>query len=243
MNGEACCRLSGIRKQHDASFTLTVADLEIATGEVLCLLGPTGAGKSTLLRLLAALEHPSAGELEIFGHGLDRESLPLSLQRRIAMVFQRPQLLSANVRANVKYGLDLRGNSAGSADRVDVMLRQLNLRSLADQAATKLSGGQTQLVALARALIVEPDLLLLDEPTSQLDPTHVALVEEIVSRDARHKRTVVWATHNLFQARRVADRVAFLLNGELIEVKSTEEFFESPDDPRTIAFVEGKMIY
>jgi tungstate transport system ATP-binding protein len=244
MNGEVCCRLNGVRKRHDASFMLEVEDLQIATGEMLCLLGPTGAGKSTLLRLLSALEQSSVGEVKIFDHRLDQGPLPLSRQRKIAMVFQRPQLLSGTVRANIEYGLRVRGERADLADRVDAVLRRLNLQPLADQAATKLSGGQAQLVALARALVVEPELLLLDEPTSQLDPAHVALVEQAVADERKSpERTIVWATHNLFQARRISERVAFLLNGELIEVSASDNFFESPSDPRTAEFVEGKMIY
>ncbi|NOX52856.1 MAG: phosphate ABC transporter ATP-binding protein, partial [Planctomycetes bacterium] len=101
-----------------------------------------------------------------------------------------------------------------------------------------------QLVALARALVLEPDLLLLDEPTANLDPAHVALVEEAIAEDhQRRGTTVVWATHNLFQARRVAERVGLLLNGQLIEVASTQTFFDAPSDPRTADFVQGKMVY
>jgi tungstate transport system ATP-binding protein len=107
-----------------------------------------------------------------------------------------------------------------------------------------LSGGQTQLVALARALAVEPDVLLLDEPTAHLDPARVALVEEAVGDfQRRGQATVVWATHNLFQARRVAHRVTLLLDGRVVEVAPTQTFFEAPSDPRTAAFVRGKMIY
>ena len=101
-----------------------------------------------------------------------------------------------------------------------------------------------QLVALARALVVKPDLLILDEPTSNLDPAHVALVEDTIrSTNMTRELTIVWATHNLFQDRRVADRVALLWDGRLIEVAATEQFFENPSNSRTVDFVQGKMIY
>src|SRR5262249_18449655 len=123
-------------------------------------------------------------------------------------------------------------------------LCRLGLDGLAARAARTLSGGEAQLVALARALVLEAEVLLLDEPTAHLDPARVALVEQVL-REERSGRggTLVWATHNLFQARRVADRVALLLDGRLVELAPVSEFFDSPRDPRTAAFVRGEMVY
>ena len=220
-----------------------VERLEVLPGEVLCLVGPTGAGKSTLLRLLAGLEPPTRGVLQFGEHRFDGAGFPLTVQRRITMVFQRPLLLTGTVQANVEYGLRLRGVRRPSAG-AQAMLGRLGLTDLAPQDAHTLSGGQTQLVALARALAVEPGVLLLDEPTAHLDPARVALVEEVVGEFQRQRQaTVVWATHHLFQARRVAQRVALLLDGRLVEVAPTQTFFEAPADPRTADFVQGKMIY
>jgi tungstate transport system ATP-binding protein len=205
--------------------------------------GPTGAGKSTLLRLLAGLEPPTSGVLRFGDHRLDGQALPLAVQRRTTMLFQRPLLLAGTVQANVEYGLRLRGVGRPSARAQDVLGR-LGLTDLARQHSHTLSGGQTQLVALARALAVEPDVLLLDEPTAHLDPARVALVEEVLGAYPRQRKaTLVWATHHLFQARRVAHRVALLLEGRLVEVAPTQNFFEAPSDPRTAAFVQGKMVY
>jgi tungstate transport system ATP-binding protein len=235
--------LEGLRHGYSGPDVLCLDRLEVLAGEVLCLVGPTGAGKSTLLRLLAGLERPAAGLLRFGDHRLDEQELPLAQRRRITLVFQRPLLLSGTVQDNVEYGLHLRGE-AHRAVRVREVLDRLRLRPLARRPAQTLSGGETQLVALARALVLEPDVLLLDEPTAHLDPARVALVEDIVSDSHRRRRdTVVWATHNLFQARRVADRVAFLLDGRLIEAAPAEEFFTAPRDPRTAAFVRGEMIY
>jgi tungstate transport system ATP-binding protein len=235
--------LEAVTKSYGGQPVLHVDRLEIAAGEVLCLVGPTGAGKSTLLRLLAGLEAPTAGMLRLGEHLLNGNRLPLEVQRRLTLVFQRPLVLAGSVRANVAYGLRLRGRSR-DAEGVRAAVDLLGLSPLAERVARTLSGGEMQMVALARALVIEPDVLLLDEPTNNLDPARVALVEQAVVADHRRRATTtVWATHNLFQARRVATRVALLLNGRLVEVAPTEKFFDEPDDPRTAAFVRGEMIY
>jgi tungstate transport system ATP-binding protein len=214
--------------------------LQIAPGELLVLLGPTGAGKSTLLRLLAAVERPTGGSLRLGRCRLDEGEPPLDVRRRLAMVFQRPLMLTGSVRTNVEYGLRLRGSHRSGSEE---LLERLGLTALADRAAHTLSGGECQLVALARALAPKPDVLLLDEPTAHLDPARVALVEGLVADYRRRGPTVVWATHNLFQARRLAGRVALLLDGRLVEVAASEDFFTNPKDPRAAAFVRGEMIY
>jgi tungstate transport system ATP-binding protein len=234
-------RLDNLVRRQGDGFVLGIPQLEIRPGEVIGLLGPTGAGKTTLLRLLSGLESPHEGEIRFRAQPLNGGT-PLILRRQIAMIPQRPLLLGGSVRRNVEYGLRLRG--AVDASRVEKMLADLELRPIAAQNAQTLSGGQTQLVALARALVIEPDVLLLDEPTANLDPAHVALVEQAIGRFRQEKRaTIIWATHNLFQARRVADRVALLLAGQLIELAATHDFFERPADPRAAAFVEGRMIW
>lgn len=233
--------LADIRKRNGDSFTLEVEQLEVRGGETLCLVGPTGAGKSTLLRLLSLLELPTTGRISFAGDS--PASWPLSTRRKIASVAQRPAMLNDTVRHNVEFGLRMRG-ATDSRPRVERILKLLRIESLADQNALSLSGGQVQLVALARALVIEPEVLLLDEPTANLDPAHVALVEAVVEEQrTRTGTTVVWVTHNLYQAKRLGTQMALLWDGKLIEVADTATFFDQPKEPTTALFVQGKLVY
>lgn len=236
--------LSNVTKRYGTRPVLAIDELEIRSGEALAVVGPSGAGKSTLLRLLNFLEPVTAGEIRFAGRPvIGGEDAPLAVLRRITTVFQRPVLLKRTVAANVAFGLQLRGRRP-VAEAVDQMLAEVGLSHLAAEAARSLSGGEAQRVALARALVLQPDVLLLDEPTANLDPANVALLEGIVTRMSQAQgTTVVFVTHNPFQARRMGDRVALLLDGRLVEVAETETFFENPQDERTAAFVRGEMIY
>jgi tungstate transport system ATP-binding protein len=159
------------------------------------------------------------------------------------MVFQRPVLLSRSVRANVAYGLRLRGERDGRA-RIDAALERVGLSALADAQPRTLSGGEMQRVALARALVLEPRALLLDEPTANLDPANVRLIEHLVrEQHDMFGTTIILVTHNIFQARRLATRVGLMLDGELIEVAPADDFFNTPQDPRTISFLSGDFVY
>jgi tungstate transport system ATP-binding protein len=243
MSAASLYSLNQVTRSYAGREVLRIERLEVLAGDVLCLVGPNGAGKSTLLRLLAGLEPPTTGQLRFGEHALDGRGLPLEAQRDITLVFQRPLLLRGTVRTNVQYGLRLRGRG-GDRGRVEAVLDRLGLGALASRSAQALSGGEAQLVALARALVLETQVLLLDEPTAHLAPARVALVEEVVASAHRQRgTTVVWATHNLFQARRVARTVAFLLDGRLVEMAPVEELFNAPKDPRTAAFVRGEMVY
>jgi tungstate transport system ATP-binding protein len=234
--------LDNIRQRYDDRQVLAIDRLAIQRGEVLAIVGPSGAGKSTLLRLLNFLEPPSSGTIT-FGAQPIVHPVPLALRRRVTTVFQKPALLNRTVVANIAYGLALRRQKL-SREAESEWLARLGLAPLAHQRATRLSGGEAQRVALARALVMRPDVLLLDEPTANLDPYNVGLIESIVvEENAANSTTVVWVTHNIFQARRLADRTALLLGGELIEVAPKEAFFEGPADPRTAAFLRGELVY
>jgi tungstate transport system ATP-binding protein len=235
--------LKEVQKVYDGRCVLDVAHLEVRRGEVLAVVGPSGAGKSTLLRLLNFLEPPDGGTLIFQGHRIGRGPVPLHLRRQVTTVFQRPVLLSASVAANVAYGLRLRGMRDGRQE-VRRVLERMGLADLARAPARSLSGGEAQRVALARALILRPTALLLDEPTANLDPYNVGLIEETVREmNRREGTTVVLVTHNIFQARRMAHRVVLLLGGRVVEETDVHAFFEAPRDPRTAAFVRGEMVY
>jgi tungstate transport system ATP-binding protein len=163
----------------------------------------------------------------------------------VTTVFQHPVLLNRTVAANVGFGLKLRGKDNKFIDEAVIdVLGQVGLERLANAPAQTLSGGERQRVALARALVIKPKVLLLDEPTANLDPYNIKLIEQIVAETNREQGvTVVLVTHNIFQARRLAHRTALLLDGQLVEIADNDTFFDHPSDPRTAAFVKGDMIY
>jgi tungstate transport system ATP-binding protein len=240
-SNEVVYQLRDLRKEYAGRTVTDVERLDILRGEVLALVGPSGAGKSTLLRLLNFLEHPTAGRIMYQGQAING-SAPLAVRRQVTTVFQRPMLLKASVHANVTYGLRLRGQRVDG--QVHDILVRVGLEQLARSYAHKLSGGEMQRVALARALVIDPAVLLLDEPTANLDPYNIGLIEDIVRQHNRERgTTVVLVTHNVFQARRLADRVGLMLSGRLVEVADTPTFFDAPSDPRTAAFVRGDMVY
>ena len=217
---------------------LDFSALDIEQGEVLALVGPSGSGKSTLLRLLQFLETPTHGTLTFAGNPIiDRAEL--DIRRQVGTVFQTPALLNRTVYDNVAYGLQLRGQR-NVQQAVKDALHRVGLQPLAQVNARTLSGGEAQRVALARALVLNPQALLLDEPTANLDPYNVGLIEEIIRT---HANTIVLVTHNTFQAKRLADRVGLLLNGKLVELATVDRFFNHPSDPRTQAFLNGEMVY
>ncbi len=237
-------RLDHVVKSYGGRQVLHVDSLDIHWGEVFGIVGPSGSGKSTLLRLLDFLEPPTAGQIHFQNYSVNGAgSVPLAIRRQVTTVFQRPVLLNATVHGNVAYGIKIRGEK-GAESKVEEVLARVGLTEFAKVPARTLSGGEAQRVALARAMVIEPQVLLLDEPTANLDPYNVGLIEGIVADLNRRKdMTIVLVTHNVFQAKRLAHRVALLLEGRIIEVAPAERFFSSPSDPRTLAFVRGEMVY
>lgn len=211
-------------------------DLTLAGSAVTVLLGPNGAGKSVLLRLLHGLLKPTRGTI-LWGS----EPPSDALRARQALVFQRPVLLRRSVAANIRFALKLRPFS-DRARRLERALDLAGLADLADRPARVLSGGEQQRLALARALILDPEVLLLDEPTASLDPASVQAIEELIRTARRSGITVILVTHELAQARRMADQVVFLHRGRITEVTSAARFFDNPISKEAQAYVEGRIL-
>ncbi len=235
----------GVTKIYDNE-VLSVDKLTLNRGCIYGVIGPSGGGKSTLLRIINLLTPPSNGELIFLGKPVPQNGQELlKVQRKMALVFQKTFLFRDSVYNNVAYGLKARGYSrAEIEERVTTLLDQIGMKDLTHRRADTLSGGEAQRVAIARAVAFEPELLLLDEPTANLDPGNIELIEEMITGLARTKSiTVVMVTHNVFQARRISDQVIFINQGKIVEMGSVEKIFTTPDHEITRQFVEGKMIY
>lgn len=214
----------------DVSFSLD------ANGRTV-ILGPNGAGKSLLLRIMHGLVAPSAGRISWQGPGAD------DAQAAQAMVFQRPVLLRRSAAANIAFVLKLKG--APKASRANLVLETLaaaGLSHLAGRPARVLSGGEQQRLALARAWAMRPQLLFLDEPTASLDPAATRSVEDMIASIAKQGVKIVMTTHDLGQARRLADEVMFLHQGRLLEKTEATSFFAKPASPEAAAFLKGDLL-
>jgi phosphate transport system ATP-binding protein len=229
---------------HDVSLT-------VAPRSVMAAIGPSGCGKSTFLRCLNRMHElvPGAraeGTLLIDGQDLlGRDVDPVNLRRRVGMVFQRPNPFpTMSIRDNVAAGLKLNGIPGNHAEIVERTLRQSALwdevKDRLDASALSLSGGQQQRLCIARALAVEPEVLLMDEPASALDPIATAKIEDLI-HELKERYTIVIVTHNMQQAGRVSDQTAFFYMGDLVEVGPTEKIFTNPSEKRTEDYVTGKF--
>lgn len=219
---------------------------EVSPGEIFGIVGPSGAGKTTILRLLDLLEVPDAGRIRFDGRPLTPVGADgLDQRRRMAMIMQNPTTFRASVFENVAYGLWLRDVAEEEIrGRVYAALDFVGLVGRAAEPASRLSGGEQQRVAFARAAVLRPEILFLDEFTANLDPANVRLLEQATRRYRDDTRaSVVIVTHNLFQARRLADRVALLIDGRFVEVATTADFFERAARGETRAFLSGEMAY
>lgn len=234
--------ITDLTHRYDMREILNISSVSFPPGQFTAIVGPSGAGKSTLLRLLNFLERPDAGRLSLDGQPLPVDP-PIDVRRRVTTVFQRPILLRRSVLANLAYGLRLRGRAV-SRRSLESRLDEIGLAGRGEELAVKLSAGEMQRVALARAMILEPDILLLDEPTANLDPANVALIEKLITADQEKRQTtVVMVTHNLFQARRLADFLLVLINGRISDIGPAEELFERPTNPESAAFLKGELVF
>jgi tungstate transport system ATP-binding protein len=239
MRGDVLLTVESLRVEANGQVLLSVPSLEITQGEVVVLIGPNGAGKSTLLQTLACLREPTAGTLRFAGQTIHLHDPPLALRRRLAVVFQEPLLFDSTVAENVASGLKLRGVAKTVLhQRVAVWLERLGIAHLAGRQARTLSGGEAQRTSLARAFVLEPDLLLLDEPFSALDPVTRETLTETFHRLQRQTRvTTLFVTHDRLEALRLGDRVAVMDHGEILQLSTTEEVFSQPVNETVASFV------
>lgn len=224
-----------LQKSYDGRKVLDIEKGSIKSGSRTAIIGPNGAGKSTLLKILAGLESADSGSLSYDGSA----EFP---QMDATMVFQKPYLISTTVEKNIAYPMKLRGFSDDEIEkRVTELTEELGLTSFRKQKAWKLSGGETQKVALARALSFKPKLLLLDEPTANVDPYTTAEIEKMLIKASEYS-TIVLITHNLAQAKRVCNEAMMMHEGKVIEFGLCEEVLLRPSSTETRRFVEGELL-
>lgn len=236
--------IKNLSKNYENKPILEDINLSIEKGTIMGIIGPTGCGKTTLLRIIDLLERPSSGKI-IFD-GLDTSKSKkdkMEIRRRIGMVFQNPVVFNGTVFDNIHYGLNIRGqNKESSRHKILELLKSLGLEGYEDRDASTLSGGETQRISLARALVTQPDILLLDEPTANLDPVSTEKIESIIE-DLRKKRhtTMIIATHNLMQGQRLSDEIA-ILNKKIHQIGKPEEVFTRPKNNFVADFVGMKNV-
>ena len=224
--------------------------LTIPKNRVVAFIGPSGCGKSTLLRCFNRMNEliPAArvtGQVLYHGTNLYAPSVdPVEVRRRIGMVFQKPNPFPKSIYDNVAFGLRVNGYQGDIGEKVEWSLRNAALweevKDRLDESALDLSGGQQQRLCIARALAVEPEILLMDEPASALDPIATGRIEDLIA-DLKEQYTIVIVTHNMQQAARVSDFTAFLYMGELIEYGDTDRLFTNPREPRTEQYITGRF--
>jgi len=212
-------RIHNLVKSYGRGFTLTVQRMEVERGTVTAILGSNGSGKSTLLTVIAGINAADRGTISMGGMAIGASSpAPFAWRRAVTMVAQKPYLFRGTVAHNIGYGLYLRGvPRAQREQRISDMLRKIGLEEFARRDARELSGGEAQMVALARALTLDPGILLLDEPTAHVDRDNAARLEQVISTlRAQRELSLLMATHDLAQANRVADRVVSLIDGKVV---------------------------
>ncbi len=219
--------LRKVTKEYGSITALDSVDLRVESGEALVLVGPNGSGKTTLLRIIAGIETPTQGEVYFKGTKADSDFGRLT--KSATMVFQKTIMFSGTVRDNIVYGLKLKGQSKNQITAaVKKALETVKLEGFEKRSAKRLSGGEQQRVAIARALALDTQILLLDEPTANIDPRNASIIENVLQSISRQKKTIIIATQNMAQAQNLADRVAVLSRGRIDKIGRFREVFSSP---------------
>jgi tungstate transport system ATP-binding protein len=239
-------KLFNVSKHYGQREVLHIDELEINGGKIYCILGPNGAGKTTLFRIMALLTVNDSGRIEVLGEEVKWEKTQLvRLRRQMAMVTQTSFMFEGTVYYNVAYGLQVRNvGESEKKKKVYECLELLGMQNFANQPARSLSGGERQKVAIARALAVNPRVLFLDEPTSNIDPASALDIERYIRFiNKEMATTIIMVTHNLFQAQRLAEELFFLWEGKVIEKGNCHELFSAARDKRTQSFLKGETVF
>lgn len=231
--------LENINKNYGELHVLKDINIKFKKGTSTALVGPTGSGKTVLLRLIDLLEKPSSGTIYFEGADANESnSRRLKIRRHIGMVFQKPLAFRASVYDNIAYGLRVRGKTENMDEKIKEMLKVIGLEGYDDRNALKLSGGETQRLALARAMVTDPELLLLDEPTANLDPISTTRMEELVTKiNQEFETTVIMTTHNLMQGQKLGDRMVILSKGRICQNGTPKEIFRKPKNKFVADFI------
>ena len=233
--------LKNVTKTFSDTLALNHINLHFDNKGVFTIIGPSGAGKTTLLKILALLLKPTKGKIFVNNVNVDN-NMRHSLRRKFTMVFQNALFFNSNVHDNISYGLKIRNLPSDEVEkRIRDVLKRFGLIELEKKLMSELSVGQMQRVSLARAFVLEPDILFLDEPTANLDPENNSIMEKEILSFSKTK-PVVMSTHNIMQIYRIADRVAFLSDGSLIDL-GEKSILEDPQDECIKRFVAGETGY
>ncbi len=231
MNSPVSLALRNVSYSHENGKALQETNLEISKEKTTVILGPNGAGKSILLKICHGLLEPTTGNLEY------ADNNPTS-----AMVFPKPTLLRRTVLQNLTYVLDVTKTDKSQQETIaNQALDDFSMKALAERPARTLSSGEKQRLSVIRALLLKPDILFLDEPTANLDPKATAKLEEMIGQSRENKMTIVMASHDLMQARRIAEEIIYIENGTVIEKSQAEDFFANPKSEQAKNFIEGRL--
>ena len=233
-------RITNLSREAGGRKILDDINLEIRRGEIFTLIGPSGSGKTTLLRLLDLLDRPTAGKILFDGQDTSgTEHDRLTIRRRMGMVFQKSAALNVTVAENVAFGLKFRGTDPNQiASRVTSALELVGLGGFEKRRAVTLSGGEMQRVAIARAMVTKPEVLLLDEPTANLDPVSTENIEDLLIKiNSEMHTTILFSTHDMIQGQRLAHRMGVIMNGRLAQIGPLHEIFYQPKGKEVARFV------
>ena len=237
-------KTNNISKKYGGVVALKNINLEVRPNDIISVIGPSGSGKTTLLKIMAGLESDFEGVILWDGNEINMDATNL-LRTKSTMVFQKTIIFNTTVYKNVAYGLKLKMYSKQEIDRrVRDCLRIVGLQGYEDRNAKYVSGGEQQRVSIARALALEPELLLLDEPTANLDPKNISIIQNIIALfNKEGDSKIVLATHNLFQAEQLAKRIYLLANGEIIRSGTPEDIFKKPDSATLASFIKYENVF